>query len=76
MVEAEKTGLTRVEVSICPGYFKLHEDGLQRMKALWHKRVQSFLSMFVKDVLNDKKLISKLYRKLSIPNLVGRLRCS
>lgn len=75
MVEAGRTGLTRLEVSICPGYFKLHEDTLQRMKALWHKRVQSFLNMFVKDVLNDQKLMSKLYRRLSVPDLLGRLRC-
>ena len=33
------------------------------------------MNMFVKDVLNDQKLMSKLYRRLSVPDLLGRLRC-
>ena len=73
--EASRTGLTRLEVSICPGAFGLQKNVLSHMRALWHKRVTAFLQLLEEDVLNGAGTIPRLYRKLSVPDLVGRLRC-
>ena len=45
------------------------------MKALWHQRVKNFLALIENDVLNGEKTLFRLYRKLSVPDLIGRLRC-
>ena len=73
--EAKRTGLTRLEVSIYPGAFGLHKNILHHMRALWHQRVLAFLTLIEEGVLKGERTMPRLYRKLSIPDLVGRLRC-
>ena len=68
--QSQRTGITRVEVSVC-------HAALTKYKALprfnggrWRDKVQAFLNHLISNVLNNKSITRCVYRKMSVPQLL------
>ena len=47
------------------------------MKTLWHSKMQAAMELLVEKILNDERVIIQVYRKLSLPTLLGLIgRCN
>lgn len=74
---AQHTGMTRLEVSICPAALVKYAPHQPSVKTKWHSKMQAAMDLLVHDVLNNKEVIQLVYRKLSLPTLLGLLgHCS
>ena len=71
--QAQHSGLTRLEMSICRSALQKFKPWQPSVKTLWHRKTQETLDMFVKDVLNKKTILKHVYKNLSLPHLLGLL---
>ena len=73
LCQAQLTGLTRLEVSIYSDTENRYNPILPGVKTLWHIKMQCALDELAAGVLNNKKVMSKTYRKLNVPMLLASL---
>ena len=74
--QTQRTGLTRLEVSIYPDAEKRYDPTLPGVKTNWHAKMQSAINELAADVLNNARVVSQTYRRLSVPKLLAWLgRC-
>lgn len=70
--KAQSHGMTRVELSICPSSFQHYPMTHPSVKTLWHAKLQVFLAMTIRYVFNDEAVLKMIYRKLTVPILIGK----
>ena len=71
--QAQHSGMTRLEISICHSALQKFKPWQSSVKTLWHEKTQAALTTIVEDVLNNKNVIKQVYRRLSLPHLLGNL---
>ena len=73
IVQAQHTGMTRLEISICAAALQKFKPWQPSAKTLWHSKIQAAMATIVQDVLGDRTVVKHVYRTLSLPNLLGSL---
>ena len=69
--------MTRLEISICRAAMLTFKPHQPSVKTLWHSKMQVALDLMIEQVLNDKHVVPQVYRKLSLPTLLGLIgHCS
>ena len=71
--KAQNTGMTRLEVSICSAALEKFRPDLPSMRTLWHSKMQAAMDLLTAEVLNHRTVIPQVYRRLSVPSLLGRI---
>ena len=75
--QAQSSGLTRLEISICRSALQKFPPWYPGVKTLWHKKTQALLDEIVEEVLQNKTVLQNVYKNLSLPHLLGELgQCS
>ena len=62
--------MTRVEVSICRAALTKYKALPKYDGARWRDRLQAFLDRLVSNVLNNKSITKRVYRKMNVPQLL------
>ena len=65
--------MTRVEISICSAALEKFRPDLPSVRTLWHLKMQNAIDLIINKVLNHKDILPLVYRKLSLPILLGSL---
>ena len=65
--------MTRLEVSIHQPALIKFSPWMPSVRTLWHQKVGNFMTQIVDLVLNDKQVLPMIYRRMSIPRLIGGL---
>ena len=69
--------MTRLEVSINRSALQKFKPWQPSVKTLWHEKTQAALDVIIANVLNNKTVLKHVYKKLSLPHLIGKLgQCS
>ena len=71
--ESLRTGLTRVEVSVCTAAFTKYDPKSMLAGASGCKKMQTFIDQLISNVLNHKSTLSLAYRKMDVPRLLTAL---
>lgn len=71
--QAQRTGLTRLEVSICPGAMAKYDPTQVGVKTKWHSNMQSAMNQLVTGVLNHKSVTRQVYRKMNVPKMLASI---
>ena len=71
--KAQYAGMTRVEISICHAALEKFRPDLPSVRTLWHLKMQNAIDLIINKVLNHKDILPLVYRKLSLPILLGSL---
>lgn len=71
--EAQDDGLTRLEVSITQVALQRYIFANPTVKTCWHTKMQSAMDHLVDRFLNDPRILTYVYRRLSLPTLITLL---
>ena len=68
-----RTGLTRVEVSVCPAAFTKYDPRNALHGQMGCNKIQAFIDQLISNVLNHKTTLGQTYRKMDVPRLLTAL---
>ena len=71
--ESLRTGLTRVEVSVCTSAFTKYDPKSMLAGPSGCRKMQTFIDQLISNVLNHKNTLSLAYRKMDVPRLLTAL---
>ena len=71
--ESLRTGLTRVEVSVCATAFTKYDSRNMLAGKSGCRKIQTFIDKLIANCLNHKSTVSRIYRKLDVPLLLTTL---
>ena len=65
--------MTRLELSLTHGAFLRFRPNGPSVKTKFHKRVKAAFAELVSSVMNDQQTLDLVYRRLSVPTLIGSI---
>ena len=66
-------GITRLEISVCPGAIENYSPWNPSVKTKWHDKVINAIEILVNYALNDPRALSVTYRRMSLPRMISCL---
>ena len=70
---AKLSGMARLEISICKAAIENYKFYMTPERTLWHQKMQKIMEFLIDDILNNKNIISIIYRSLHVPTLLELL---